>query len=91
MFDYKAEYRRGSENTVADALSRLPIPTTGPAINDPGEQLILKRQSAEGLPLSDIIRATAGDPLLQQVINYVQLDWPNKNLIRITSLFLDSG
>ncbi len=54
---------------------------TGPAIDDPDEQLILKCLSAEGLPLSDIVTATAGDPLLQQVINYVQSDWPNKNKI----------
>ncbi len=81
IFDYTPVYRRGSENTVADALSRLPAPTIGPTIDDPGDQVILKRLSAEGLPLSEFISATAADPLFQQIINFVQSDWPNKNKI----------
>ncbi len=81
VFNYKSEYQRGIENTAADALSHLPAPTTGPAIIDPGEQLILKRLSSEGLPLSDVISATTGDPLLQQAISYVRTDWPSQKKI----------
>ncbi len=35
-----------------------PAPTTGPTIDDPSKQLILKHLSGEGLPLSDIINVT---------------------------------
>ncbi len=63
IFDYKPEYCCGSEITVTDALSRLPAPTIGPAIDDPGNQVILKCLSAEGLLLSEFISATAADLL----------------------------
>ncbi len=80
-FDYKAEYKRGSENTVADTLFCLPALTIGPAIDDPGEQLLLKCLETEGLPLADVVSVTTRDPLLQQVIHYVQSDWPHQKHI----------
>ncbi len=75
-FDYKPQYRRGCENTIADTLSHLPAPTNGPAIDNPGEQLICKRLSAEGLPLSNVMCTTTEDPTLQKVIHHIQTTWP---------------
>ena len=41
-YDYKVEYRQGSQNAVADALSRLSVPTTGDAVADPTHDAIVR-------------------------------------------------
>ncbi len=53
-------------------LSMLPAPSKGPAISDPGADLVQKCLSAEGLPLCNVIEAMAGDQLFQTVIKYIK-------------------
>ncbi len=70
-FDYDAQYVRGLDNTVAHALSRLPLPSSGFALPEVSRDITLHRITGEGLTLTEIQTATAADEVLSKVVEFV--------------------
>ena len=77
-FDFKVVYTEGSRNVVADALSRLSVKSTAPAIRDHVESATVRHLQQDGLTLEAIQKATTKDYTLTKVISYVVDRWPAK-------------
>ncbi len=63
-FDYDVHYVRGLDNTVADALSQLHLPSSGFALPDVSRDLMLHHITGEELTLPEIQTATAADEVI---------------------------
>ncbi len=63
--DYTTVYHRGSDNKVADALSRLAAKA---------EEYGIRKANITGDFLTEV---TAKDELLQEVAGYMDTHWPN--------------
>ena len=85
-FDYTMEYRKGSQNHVADALSRLSLPSSQTALDDAESNAMIRAIQADNLTLRSIITHTKNDSILQQIYKYIQNSWPNKNKINATTM-----
>ena len=73
-YRYKIEYRRSSENSNADAMSRLPVDA---AESDLDSEIFLCSFLEELLIRArDIGKATRDDKILSQVLKYTQEGWP---------------
>jgi hypothetical protein len=90
IFKYKVEHIRGSDNKVADALSRLVsranslgVPSNDlPAIEDHQLNCRINMVNASGITTQEIISETATDVLLQKVTEMMKLpEWPRKSKI----------
>ncbi|XP_064462347.1 uncharacterized protein K02A2.6-like [Ornithodoros turicata] len=76
-YNFAVVYKKGTENQVADALSRLPIPSTEEGIpEDDTVCLITERISKD-----ELHRATAADPVLQDVMRYLSTEWLTKRTL----------
>ncbi len=63
-------------NAVADALSRLPLPSLDFALPEASHDIMLKCIMGDDLTLDELQTTTAGDEMLQEVVRYVQTQWP---------------
>lgn len=74
-YDYKIEYRKGTQLHEADMLSRLPL-------QDPTEvdSSINSFNLTENIPIcyEDIAKVSSKDPVLIKVIDMVRTGWPTK-------------
>ncbi len=70
-FDYDAQYIRGLDNTMADALSQLPFPSSGFALPEVSRDITLHHITGEGLALTEIQTATSTDEVLTKVVEFV--------------------
>ena len=80
-FNYTIKYIKGSQNVMADALSRLPCKTSTTTTSVDNASTSVKRiASTAVVPISvtTIRRLTAADPVLAQVITYQRGKWPPK-------------
>ena len=79
-YKYSIKFRDTTAHANADALSRLPLPTT-PEVPILPPELVLLTKQLEDLPVtSEHIRTwSRKDPILSRVIRYVNKGWP-KNL-----------
>ncbi len=84
MFDYHAEYTKGTQNKVADWLSRLQLKVESFHIDTPPTAITNKKISLDGISLQDIKNATLKDNTLQQVSKYVSTTWPPKKQVQAT-------
>lgn len=75
-YDYSIKHKPGRENSVADALSRLPLPQCPKEIPTPGETIFLV-ESLQDTPVntSQIARWTTQDPILSRVRHQIQRGW----------------
>ena len=72
-YNFRMEYKKGVDNLVADALSRLPSPDT--------ENGMFFEEDIVSLVIAPLSRtyfqtATANDPVLPGVIQYTMSTWP---------------
>ena len=78
-YHYTVEYKKGINNSNADAFSRLPLPTTHSTLEELAHVQVLQVGHLNSTPIdSKQIRiATINDPLLSQVLGFVNHGWPN--------------
>ena len=78
MFEYQLSFRNTSAHANADALSRLPLPVE-PALQDPPPEIVLLINHLDNSPITahQIQECTRKDPLLAQVLQFVQQGWPH--------------
>ncbi|UYV62917.1 K02A2.6-like [Cordylochernes scorpioides] len=79
-YQYKIEYIKGTSNTEADVLSRLPIFTPEPYSKEPDSEpveMVLLMDALDSSPVtSDYIRASLpGDPALRQALDHTLQGW----------------
>ncbi len=79
-------YIWGFDNAVADALSWLPWPGLDYTLPEASHDIMLKHIMGDGLTLAELQTTTAGDETLQEVVSYVQTQWPPKQQIPATLL-----
>ena len=78
-YEYTIRFRNTHAHSSADALSRLPLPETQKESKTPPE-LVLLMDHLEDSPVTacHIVVWTRRDPVLSQILNYVERVWPNK-------------
>ena len=77
-YQYHLRYKQGVQNSNADALSRLQVPTPAKEVPVPAE-VVLSLSVVNDTPITAarIAQWTARDPLLSTVANYVRQGWPS--------------
>ena len=77
-FDYIIEYRKCSLNSNADALLRLPLPTTESTFEEVDHVKLLHVQQIQANPIDSkqCRLATINDPILARVLEFIQHGWP---------------
>ena len=78
-YDYIVEYKKGIKNTSANALSRLPLPTTHSTLKKLAYFQVHQVGHINSTPIDSkhIRMATINDPLLSQFLGFVNHGWPN--------------
>ncbi len=77
-FNYDVQYVRVLDNTVADALSWLPLPSSGFVLPDISRDIPLHHITGEGITLAEIQAATSTDEVLSKVVEFIRMQWPSK-------------
>ena len=74
-FDYSIRCIPSKENAVADAFSRLPLPST---LSDENAIFKVEERLIDSLPIThkEIRHATRVDPVLSKVLEFVRHGWP---------------
>ncbi|KAK4321215.1 hypothetical protein Pmani_007945 [Petrolisthes manimaculis] len=80
-YDYNIQYKKGKDNSNADALSRLPLPDLPRRVHTPEELNLVIRMLNSSQVVSDdaIRRETRREPILSQVLQWVRWGWPGKD------------
>ena len=81
-YEYTIVFKQGNKNGNADGLSRLPRSEAVEEQSDPEpEERILFMEDIESRPVTakQIKKWTQFDPILSQVVGFVQNGWPGKN------------
>jgi hypothetical protein len=78
-YNYEIRYRKGELNSNADALSRLPLPTS--SSNQIGEVALIQSEFFEHLPISarTIAEETRKDPVLRKALFSTMYGWSTSN------------
>jgi transposase InsO family protein len=76
-YTYDIEFRRTTDHSNADGLSRLPLPTCNPD-NSSLQSSVLNIHQIETLPVTatKIARATRQDRILNKVYQFITKGWP---------------
>ncbi len=83
-YDFEVTYRPGSQNPVADCLSRLPLGDDNPYEPKEEDKLIASIRTLEeeaALSRGEIKKATSEDEELKSVMKFVKHGWPKNNKI----------
>ena len=79
-YNYSIEYKPGPEHANADALNRLPLPVNPPTTPLPAVTVFaMELLNSTPVSVSEIRTGTRCDPILSQMIKFVQHGWPNHN------------
>ena len=78
-YDYTVEHKKGINNSNADALSRLPLPTTHSILEELAhvQQVQVGQINASPMDSKQIRIASINDPILSRVLGFVSRGWPN--------------
>ena len=80
-YQYTIEYKKGSEHSNADSLSRLPLPPQTSKVPLPGELLLpMNTINASPVLAKHIKSWTARDPVLSRVLEMVRGGWSTENV-----------
>ena len=82
-YQYNIKYKSGTTKTLnnADALSRLPLPVSMSDVGSLAELVhLISHLSTTPINASNIKHWTSKDPLLSQVLRYIQIGWPDRTL-----------
>ena len=78
-YDYNITFKYSKENGNADGLSRLPLPSSQPALGEEGVTIFNVAQiQALLLTFHDIKLATKCDATLSSVLDHVKTEWPKE-------------
>ena len=76
-YQYKIVYKKGSEISNADGLSRLPLPAASQNTPVPSEHVLLLEHLSSGpITATQIKIMTRQDKVLSKVLYFVQKGWP---------------
>lgn len=75
-FTYDVTYRPGKLNVTADCLSRLPLPTSGDATEEPDMVATVFMDSLHAISLPEFTTACGACPELTQLRQQIQKGWP---------------
>ncbi|XP_038072087.1 uncharacterized protein K02A2.6-like [Patiria miniata] len=75
-FDYDLQFIPSSQNVLADALSRLPLPTMEEDDEDAIYNIEDKRLDSLPVTSKEISHATRTDPVLSRVLEFTKSGWP---------------
>ena len=81
VYNYDIEYKKGTDNANADALSRLPLPDQPSSIPMQQEIVLVINMidsAASLVSAQDIRKETQRDPTLSQVLQWTRWGWPSK-------------
>jgi len=79
IYECTIVFRSTQAHSNADALSRLPLRTTdSKEPMSPSLVLLLEHLAKLPVTMVDISKGTRRDPILSQVLHFVQQGWPNK-------------
>ncbi len=83
QFDFTVQHRKGSENKVADALSRLSLKASELAVPDPAETCssIVQSIASNDLSFEQFASCTAEDEVLQHVKHFMSTEWPKSSKV----------
>ncbi|KAK8777013.1 hypothetical protein V5799_029642, partial [Amblyomma americanum] len=76
-YNYHLEYRRGQDNSNADALGRLPAPGDEDEPRPPGDVLLLEAVDCAPLQAADIAALIKKDSVLSRVKEWLLSGWPS--------------
>lgn len=81
-YTFRVVYKSSTQNVVADALSRLPIPTpvSDESMDDEAAICSILSQPLAILP-EQLSKETISDPVLKQVVDILQTKWPERKEI----------
>ena len=75
-YEYTIKYKSGAANSIADALSHLPLPVTFSEVPVSSELVLLMEHMSSGpLTKADVKTMTQQDPVLSRDHSYVLLGW----------------
>ena len=78
-YSYHIQYRQGKANANADALSRLPLPSSNVSTPQPVELIhLMEHLSTTPLSIVQIKTWTDNDPILSRVRQWVLEGWPEE-------------
>lgn len=100
-YDFEMEFVRSAANCQADALSRLPLNSTGGRGRSEAKKCSYLSFIQENFPVSfkEVKSEIAKDPLLSKIYGYVMFGWPSKVVtedekpyfIRKDNIHIDQG
>ena len=77
MYEYSFKFQNSTAHRNADALSRLPLPIT--VVETPLELVLLTEHVEDSsVTVDHICSWTRKDPVLAQVVQFLQQSWPSK-------------
>ena len=79
-FNYQVEYRKGCDNSNADALSRLPLSSTESTLEELSNVQPVQISLIESTPIDSkqCKMAILRNPIYSKVLNFVHRGWPDK-------------
>ena len=81
-YNFTMEFKKGSTNVVADALSRLPtenVETIGFDMDFDEDEFVQQMvHSIDAVSITTLAEETRRDPVLSQVLEYLETRWPKK-------------
>jgi hypothetical protein len=86
-YHYSVEYVPGKNNSAADVLSRLPLPSTAASAAEreqAAEVCKIRAINLDALPITSkcLRRRSVADPILAKVISFIERGWPEKRVLR---------